>query len=715
MEDQPICPESYMYLESRGIAGTGSIKSDNRSVRYTTANRKALTKALRHLHDEFKSNNSLVYQMEDDSRIANEFVNIGSFAVPTLCDVLKRTKNVRLQAVILFILSKFKQDARIAIPIAVEIKGRIHRESFTRLNTRSGRFNSCMGCASSSDNCYGCVEKLNDCANLLIREAGFGSHEAAGAVKKDLELMIQYSKGRDKNMVDVSEFSELMGVIAGLGPAAKPIIPLAVRYISLAAFYDRDYEMIVNAAALLGEVAIPFKDIFIAKLRHEFEYCREIGSDFDFDRGTFKIGHTECLSGNILYYLASIVSFTGKFRYTSEDLLLVLEILDFTKSEYVLESATRALSTMIVHSGDHGHAYKVAGVIARVMPKIKNETTLHVLGTLCQIYKDTDLRLENTLIETFLKTENDRVICDLAGNLVRMDSDLTKYAPQLVEKMNGLKLRSKFVLAWLIRRTVKMEDKPDLDALTRALVDSWDTLEPNDDNKPSGWDGYRGVAERSADLAKEVHPDQGVSKSEPREEADRIHTENLKYTPTIPDKTILCHIITDSILPVGQRNMLKTLEQEMRNEKYSEKVISLSTSDSDASETFIAKLEALKAQIESQYKGYKVQFDVACPRQDLVERIQKQGMQALAFTKEGDGDIIQVEGIILALRALETGNISNLINVYKLLTGKEITANTADINELARMIMFVLPVRKVDVNEIGSINKIIEENIKTAA
>ncbi len=197
--------------------------------------------------------------------------------------------------------------------------------------------------------------------------------------------------------------------------------------------------------------------------------------------------------------------------------------------------------------------------------------------------------------------------------------------------------------------------------------------------------------------------------------AKRIHDENLKYTQTIPDKTILCHIITNSILPVQQRDMLKTLEQEMRNEKYSEKVVSLSVKDSSSPEEFMRELERIKAQEEARYQGYKVQFDVACPSKDLVGKIQGLGMQALAFTKEGDGDIAQVEGIILALRALQTGSINNLLNVYKLLTGRELTAGTNDINELARMMLFILPIRRVDVNQIGTLNRIIEENIKTAA
>lgn len=161
--------------------------------------------------------------------------------------------------------------------------------------------------------------------------------------------------------------------------------------------------------------------------------------------------------------------------------------------------------------------------------------------------------------------------------------------------------------------------------------------------------------------------------------------------------------------------MLKTIEQEMRNEKYDEKVVSLSAKDSNSQKEFMRELERTKAQEKARYPGYKVQFDVTCPSKDLVSKIQGLNMQALAFTKEGDGDIIQVEGIILALRALQTGSINNLLSVYKLLTGRELTVGITDINELAKMMPFILPVRKVDINAIGTLNRIIGENIETAA
>gem|GEM_PF-3174895 len=200
-------------------------------------------------------------------------------------------------------------------------------------------------------------------------------------------------------------------------------------------------------------------------------------------------------------------------------------------------------------------------------------------------------------------------------------------------------------------------------------------------------------------------------------EADRINKESLKLTRTIEDKTMICHIVTDSILPDMQlkEGVLNRLESKMRSPKFGEKIVALSVKNPDNAEEYMAKLEALKAQIESEYQGYKVQFDVACPRPEYVENIQKLGMQALAFKREGEGEIIQIEGIILALRALRTGSIASLISAYKTITGKDYTTDKADINELAKIMLFILPVRKIDVDKIGTINKLIEENIKAAA
>ena len=185
----------------------------------------------------------------------------------------------------------------------------------------------------------------------------------------------------------------------------------------------------------------------------------------------------------------------------------------------------------------------------------------------------------------------------------------------------------------------------------------------------------------------------------------------------VTDRTIICHIVADTILPEGQRGMLKTLEQDMRSDEYSEKVVCLSVNDMSSSEEFMAELQRLKEQEEARYrdKGYNVQFDVACHNKDLIAEIQESGIQALAFVREGEGDIVQLENIILALRALRTGEIDSLLEVYKFITGKDFIPETDDINEIAKNILFIIPVSELDVNEIATLNKIIAENIKTAA
>ncbi|MDP8258621.1 MAG: hypothetical protein P9L90_04285 [Candidatus Aadella gelida] len=201
------------------------------------------------------------------------------------------------------------------------------------------------------------------------------------------------------------------------------------------------------------------------------------------------------------------------------------------------------------------------------------------------------------------------------------------------------------------------------------------------------------------------------------DEAKRIHEENMKieHMPIISEKTILCHIIADSILPEGQKGMLKELEQFMRDkDDYKEKVVSLSV---DSDENFIIKLESAKTRIEEYYrsKGYKVDFTVACHDKNLIPEIQEIGLQALAFNKESEGGMLQVEGIILALRVLQTRNIDKLLSVYKFLTGEEYNTNIKNIKDLAREILFTMPIEQVAINRIAEINAIIEENIKTAA
>ncbi len=203
-------------------------------------------------------------------------------------------------------------------------------------------------------------------------------------------------------------------------------------------------------------------------------------------------------------------------------------------------------------------------------------------------------------------------------------------------------------------------------------------------------------------------------------ESSAIHEESLRLTPTIPDKTILCHIITDSIVPAGQRNMLKQLEKNMRGSEYSEKVVALSVKTPDK---FVEKLTVLMERQRELYKGYTVQFDVACPDTGLVNAVLESnlGVKALAFEpcSEMEFDLVQVEGIIMALRALNSGKIESLRDAFRFLTGKELPSELSavtDINELIRKLIFTLPAAKVaDYKERHRLNNLIRDNIKQAA
>ena len=216
--------------------------------------------------------------------------------------------------------------------------------------------------------------------------------------------------------------------------------------------------------------------------------------------------------------------------------------------------------------------------------------------------------------------------------------------------------------------------------------------------------------------------------SSARSEAKRIHKENLKlkYMPDIPKNTILCHIITDSILPIKQRIVLQDLEKEMAGGGYIEKVVQLKVRKSS---DFVEKLKKLMAEKTKEYKdeGYNVQFDVACPSVECVNAVldSKIGIRALAFKpcNETAIAVMQVEGIILALRALDidvkVDKIKAVREVFKSLAGKDITeeesAEIKTLDDFMRRITFTLPVTRVDYNDIERLNRIIRENIESAA
>lgn len=201
-------------------------------------------------------------------------------------------------------------------------------------------------------------------------------------------------------------------------------------------------------------------------------------------------------------------------------------------------------------------------------------------------------------------------------------------------------------------------------------------------------------------------------------EANSIHIENLKFVPDNPEKTLVCHIVTESIVPESQHRMLNSVAEELRKEKYPEKIAVLSADESISADDFMRKLEEVKGQKwikEYLDKGYTITFDVACHRQDLVQKVQDAGMQALAFSIEGDGGIVQVEGIIMALRALGTRKMDELLKAFRILAGRDASVSAKDVMELARRLTFILPLRRIDTNRIGALNGIIVKNILAAA
>ena len=220
-------------------------------------------------------------------------------------------------------------------------------------------------------------------------------------------------------------------------------------------------------------------------------------------------------------------------------------------------------------------------------------------------------------------------------------------------------------------------------------------------------------------------------------EAEKIHAENLKILNSMPDisnaadKTILCHIITDSIVPPGQQNMLKValvqnMEKEMRKGvNYRDGFACLSGANASNPTEYLMDLQILMANKRKAYTdmGYtKVLFDVACPDPKLVSAILKSnlGVKALAFepSEGADFNFAQVEVIMLALRTLYTKDINRLKAVFKMFSKKELTPGELDITDIDKFIetvSFILPTAKVEDYERVSLNNFISASIKQAA
>ncbi|MCK4851936.1 MAG: hypothetical protein KAS86_02370, partial [Candidatus Omnitrophica bacterium] len=217
-------------------------------------------------------------------------------------------------------------------------------------------------------------------------------------------------------------------------------------------------------------------------------------------------------------------------------------------------------------------------------------------------------------------------------------------------------------------------------------------------------------------------PANGKNKPEQIPQAKRtgeaIHMKNLEFSPEIREKHVLCHIIADSILPEGQLQVMQELEQEMRKDKYREKIVGLTVGKS---EDFMTKLKEEMARQKRYYedRGYVVDFDVAVDDLSLVDRVRKElNTGSLAF-QGSDGDFIHVEGIVLALRALHAGELHHLKQIFELITGNKLSGkqtNITDLNKFARSVLFRLPRSEIqDYQQLKDLNDNLKKFIQSAA
>jgi hypothetical protein len=206
------------------------------------------------------------------------------------------------------------------------------------------------------------------------------------------------------------------------------------------------------------------------------------------------------------------------------------------------------------------------------------------------------------------------------------------------------------------------------------------------------------------------------------EKARQMHSYNFAHTPLLPEKTGLCHIISESILPAGQRGILRRLEQNMRGKDFSEKIIVLSDINTDNVEEVLQAIRNAKEKALEIYRSQgfdRIDFIVACPSKDLVPEIKTRlDTNALAF-EPGKGTLVQAEGIMLALRALYTGSAEKLRTAYEIINGKSVPEELSEINdihELAKRMLFVLPTASAtNPSEEIKLNLIIERYIMSAA
>ena len=201
--------------------------------------------------------------------------------------------------------------------------------------------------------------------------------------------------------------------------------------------------------------------------------------------------------------------------------------------------------------------------------------------------------------------------------------------------------------------------------------------------------------------------------------AGKIHKANLKLIPRISKERVICHIVDDSLVIPEQKRILYELDKTMRNKWYQEKIVRISGYDEA---DFMANLEIAKQKQKELYPGCDIEFSIACKSIQTLSKILDADNDAKAIAFEPSGEPAQVEGIILALRALYLKPEKALVNlqkVYEFLSGQKLSKEDMAINDIKTFLkkkIFVLPpIRLSDHGELARINRLIYENIRTAA
>jgi hypothetical protein len=154
--------------------------------------------------------------------------------------------------------------------------------------------------------------------------------------------------------------------------------------------------------------------------------------------------------------------------------------------------------------------------------------------------------------------------------------------------------------------------------------------------------------------------------------------------------------------------MLKvSIEQAMdKKNRHIERVAALSGENVGNSDKYIEDLQALINRKQDLYTslGYtKIRFTLACPDVKLVDKVLGSGIdiKALAFEPCDTRrfNLVQPEGIMLALRILDSGDLAKLKSVYAFLAKHPLSPEDAaitDINTFIRKVTFILPAAKVE-------------------